>query len=198
MQTPVRMRLEFVNRLPFSILRMQMFVSGASSLQKKKKTIRMRVSALASGTSELEEKLLFEQPGEYEYRIKKVRLYDMTGLFYVNLPRKAIAGTTSVLVLPPMYAAGYYMERSRVRSAGAYYQGSVPDSRAHAWVEIYLDNIGWFPVEMTPGYQVLASNQDMLEELETPSQQKPQVQRPQKETEEESQKLETSTDRFGV
>ena len=31
--------------------------------------------------------------------------------------------------------------------------------------------------------------QDMLEELETPSQQKPQVQRPQKETEEESQKL---------
>ena len=28
---------------------------------------------------------------------------------------------------------------------------SVPDSAAHAWVEIYLDGYGWYPVEVTPG-----------------------------------------------
>ena len=28
----------------------------------------------------------------------------------------------------------------------------MPDYNAHAWVEIYLENIGWVPVEMTPGY----------------------------------------------
>ncbi|MCR1906817.1 transglutaminase-like domain-containing protein [Intestinimonas butyriciproducens] len=28
----------------------------------------------------------------------------------------------------------------------------VPDSSAHAWVEIYLDGYGWYPVEVTPGY----------------------------------------------
>ncbi len=26
------------------------------------------------------------------------------------------------------------------------------DGQAHAWVEIYLDGYGWYPVEMTPGY----------------------------------------------
>ena len=28
----------------------------------------------------------------------------------------------------------------------------IPQSNAHAWVEIYIDNYGWFPVEVTPGY----------------------------------------------
>ena len=31
-------------------------------------------------------------------------------------------------------------------------RASVLDSDAHAWVEIYLDGYGWYPVEMTPGY----------------------------------------------
>lgn len=30
---------------------------------------------------------------------------------------------------------------------------NVRDSDAHAWVEIYLDGYGWYPVEMTPGRQ---------------------------------------------
>lgn len=35
-----------------------------------------------------------------------------------------------------------------------YLEVEVPDSAAHAWVEIYLDNYGWFPVEVTTGYRM--------------------------------------------
>ncbi len=35
-----------------------------------------------------------------------------------------------------------------------YLEVEVPDSAAHAWVEIYLDNYGWFPVEVTSGYRM--------------------------------------------
>ena len=31
-------------------------------------------------------------------------------------------------------------------------RGEVMDSDAHAWVEVYVDGCGWYPVEMTPGY----------------------------------------------
>ncbi len=29
---------------------------------------------------------------------------------------------------------------------------TVPDNKAHAWVEVYIDGYGWVPVEVTPGY----------------------------------------------
>ena len=35
---------------------------------------------------------------------------------------------------------------------GRYTTVSVPDSRAHAWVEIYADGFGWIVFETTPGY----------------------------------------------
>ena len=37
------------------------------------------------------------------------------------------------------------------------------DSQAHAWVEVYLDDWGWVPVEVTPGY----GGKDLLEGEET-------------------------------
>lgn len=59
--------------------------------------------------------------------------------------------TAGVLLLrmqgiPARYAAGYVAE---LNSQG---YSRVLDSGAHAWVEIYLDGYGWYPVEMTPGY----------------------------------------------
>lgn len=48
--------------------------------------------------------------------------------------------------IPARYAAGYVAE---LNSQG---YSRVLDSDAHAWVEIYLDGYGWYPVEMTPGY----------------------------------------------
>lgn len=48
--------------------------------------------------------------------------------------------------IPTRYINGFVAE---LNGQG---QGTVLDSDAHAWVEIYLDGYGWYPVEMTPGY----------------------------------------------
>lgn len=48
--------------------------------------------------------------------------------------------------IPARYINGFVAE---LNGQG---QGTVLDSDAHAWVEIYLDGYGWYPVEMTPGY----------------------------------------------
>ena len=60
----------------------------------------------------------------------------------------ATAGTMLLRMqgVPARYVNGYVAE---VNGQG---WGTVLDSGAHAWVEIYLDGYGWYPVEMTPGY----------------------------------------------
>jgi len=49
--------------------------------------------------------------------------------------------------IPARYVGGYVVDVPRSGRA------VVPDSAAHAWVEIYVDGVGWRPVEVTPGYQ---------------------------------------------
>ena len=51
------------------------------------------------------------------------------------------------LGVPARYVAGYV---ANVPSSG---KVDVPDSAAHAWVEIYLDGYGWEPIEVTPAYE---------------------------------------------
>lgn len=48
--------------------------------------------------------------------------------------------------IPTRYVTGYV---ANLNTQGL---GTVRDSDAHAWVEIYIDGYGWHPVEMTPGY----------------------------------------------
>lgn len=48
--------------------------------------------------------------------------------------------------IPARYVTGYVTD---VPSSG---KVNVPDSAAHAWVEIYLEGYGWEPVEVTPAY----------------------------------------------
>lgn len=58
--------------------------------------------------------------------------------------------TTAALLLrmqgiPARYVSGYTAAITPGETT------DVPDSAAHAWVEIYLDGYGWYPVEVTPG-----------------------------------------------
>lgn len=67
----------------------------------------------------------------------------------------ASAGTLLLreLGIPARYVVGYVVKPGQISYSEGGYSASVLDSDAHAWTEIYLDNYGWVPVEMTPGYQ---------------------------------------------
>ena len=54
--------------------------------------------------------------------------------------------------IPARYAAGYTVSPSDFTvSDDGEYTAVLTGRQAHAWAEIYLDAIGWVPVEMTPG-----------------------------------------------
>ena len=64
--------------------------------------------------------------------------------------------------IPARYVSGFTATLDRPG------QVDVPDSAAHAWVEVYLDGYGWYPVEVTPGGGGVAATAgaSMLGELE--------------------------------
>ena len=67
----------------------------------------------------------------------------------------ASAGTMILrqMGVPCRYVSGYCAKEDSFKS-GKNDEDicEVKDSQSHAWVEIYLDDFGWIPVEMTPGY----------------------------------------------
>lgn len=57
--------------------------------------------------------------------------------------------------IPARYAEGYVIQKKQIQSG--YIKNDkihidIPNKQAHAWVEIYLDNFGWVPIEVTTGY----------------------------------------------
>lgn len=53
--------------------------------------------------------------------------------------------------VPARYAAGYAVSPSQfVRQEDGSYLAVVTDESAHAWPEIFLENYGWVPIEVTP------------------------------------------------
>lgn len=80
----------------------------------------------------------------------------------------ASAGTLILqeLGVPARYASGFVVKQGLFTKVGGgeitekdfteknknEYTATVKDRCAHAWVEIYMDGIGWVPYDMTPGY----------------------------------------------
>ncbi len=64
--------------------------------------------------------------------------------------------------IPARYVEGYYLS---AKDTGIYTKMTsvtfdMPDSSAHAWIEVYEDGIGWLPVEVTPGFYTLTKSQE--------------------------------------
>lgn len=54
--------------------------------------------------------------------------------------------------VPARYVSGYYVSPADFIATDNGYVGNIMDNAAHAWVEIYLDKIGWVPIEVTTSY----------------------------------------------
>lgn len=52
--------------------------------------------------------------------------------------------------IPARYVSGYLVDKEAFHKSDGGYTASVKDEDAHAWAEIYLENIGWVPIEATP------------------------------------------------
>ena len=82
--------------------------------------------------------------------------------YFLNHPRKGYcthyASAATLLLrsvgVPARYVTGYIVNTASFeKQKDGSYEAQVIDRNGHAWVEIYLDDIGWVPFEMTPGYE---------------------------------------------
>lgn len=70
------------------------------------------------------------------------------------------------LGIPARYAEGYHVSQEEADKLNEGDTGEVQltEESGHAWVEIYVDGIGWCPVEVTPGfYHELYSPEEIID-----------------------------------
>lgn len=64
--------------------------------------------------------------------------------------------------IPARYCEGFVIKREDIEAFAVpgeeYVTISVPDSRSHAWAEVYVNGYGWLSFEVTPGYGNVAVN----------------------------------------
>ncbi|MDD3220655.1 MAG: transglutaminaseTgpA domain-containing protein [Lachnospiraceae bacterium] len=56
--------------------------------------------------------------------------------------------------IPARYAEGYYLSAAdaNVYNENNETEFNLTQANAHAWVEVYMDGIGWMPIEVVPGF----------------------------------------------
>lgn len=102
--------------------------------------------------------------------------------------------------IPARYAEGYYLspDYMLLYTDMSDVSMDVPDSLAHSWVEVYIDEIGWFPVEVIPGFfdmekeqsQELEDDEKIEEETKTNYQDEaPEEDQPEQKNEEKKDPL---------
>ncbi len=75
--------------------------------------------------------------------------------------------------IPTRYVEGYYISADDLLHTDSNGYISVPDSRAHAWTEVYYPLTGWQVVDFTPSYSegsIPAENDEWLGDTSTDSQ----------------------------
>ncbi|MDR1291877.1 MAG: DUF3488 and transglutaminase-like domain-containing protein [Clostridiales Family XIII bacterium] len=63
----------------------------------------------------------------------------------------AVAALLRSVDIPARYAEGFVVSPDDPKTEDGW--TALSDSRAHAWVEVYVSGMGWMPVEATPGRQ---------------------------------------------
>ncbi len=66
--------------------------------------------------------------------------------------------------IPARYAEGYLLREQQLSASGG--QVQLTDQDGHAWAEIYLDGLGWVPVDVTPGFYY--DPKDLRQMVESP------------------------------
>lgn len=72
--------------------------------------------------------------------------------------------------IPARYVEGYLITPEDVDGKKAGDTILVPGKNAHAWTEIYVDGLGWIPLEMTPAYYGVMEEADLNTGLEAKGQ----------------------------
>ena len=54
--------------------------------------------------------------------------------------------------VPARYIEGYIITNEDIKDAKAFSELVITSDSRHAWTEIYVDWLGWIPIEVTPGY----------------------------------------------
>ena len=67
----------------------------------------------------------------------------------------ATAGTMLMRAFgyPARYVEGFIITPKEYKSENGKLLAAVTDKAAHAWCEVFIDSVGWVPLEFTPGYQ---------------------------------------------
>lgn len=63
--------------------------------------------------------------------------------------------------IPARYVEGYIVTKQDVQNKEAYSELPIAQKNAHTWTEIYIDTVGWVPIEVTPGYEERMPQIDM-------------------------------------
>ena len=132
---------------------------------------------------------------EYKRAIKKVRKYLDDKILYTENPRlvkdnKKVNilerffetnkgydvhyATAATLMfryygIPARYVEGYLVTPTDVKNAKAGETIKIPEKNIHSWTEIYIDGIGFVPIEVTPNYRNIMQEADMKIGLENES-----------------------------
>jgi|GEM_PF-4360755 len=77
---------------------------------------------------------------------------------YCTYFASAMAVMGRIAKVPTRYVEGFILPEEK--NVDGFYE--VTESRAHAWIEAYIKDVGWITLEATPAYQIVASTEESV------------------------------------
>src|SRR5699024_6138055 len=80
-------------------------------------------------------------------------------------PHYATTGTLlfRYLGIPARYVEGYLVTPDIIKNKEPFDKLTITGKEAHAWTEIYFDQVGWIPIEVTPEYEDVMPETDLTD-----------------------------------